>query len=129
MITYLPLRGTRVQFTTDDLQKPELLRESANEVACLLRQNFPTADFTSAGNGREEQQLSSVNQLIFDLGESIARCEKLETYITTNLFLFLAVDRAIPLIGHNLRPRVVAMFLRAYVACVMAFEENESILA
>lgn len=118
------------KFTTTDVQKPALLRHKADKVARLLRESFPTVDFASAGSSREEQQLTSAHQLIGDLGESITRCEKLETYITTNLFLFLIIDQTIPLLDWTLRQRVIgtcAVFLRAYIACVLVVENNQDI--
>jgi hypothetical protein len=118
------------KFTTADVQKPALLRHKADKVARLLRESFPTVDFASAGSSKEEQQLASAHQLIGDLGESITRCEKLETYITTNLFLFLIIDQIIPLLDWTLRQRVIgtcAVFLRAYIACVLVVENNQGI--
>ncbi|KUL81625.1 hypothetical protein ZTR_10604 [Talaromyces verruculosus] len=67
------------KFTTADLQIPALLQHKANEVSRLLEESFPNVDFASAGSNEEEQQLTSAHQLIGDLGESIRRCEKLET--------------------------------------------------
>jgi hypothetical protein len=118
------------KFTTADVQKPALLRHKSDKVARLLRESFPTVDFASAGSSKEEQQLTSAHQLIGDLGESITRCEKLETYITTNLFLFLIIDQIIPLLDWTLRQRVIgtcAVFLRAYIACVLVVENNQGI--
>jgi hypothetical protein len=110
------------KFTTADVQKPALLRHKADEVARLLRESFSTVDFASAGSGREGQQLTSAHPVIGDLGESITRCEKLETHITTKLFLFLIIDQTIPLFHWTVRQRVIgtcAVFLRAYIACVL----------
>ncbi|KAI4600078.1 hypothetical protein KJ359_001179 [Pestalotiopsis sp. 9143b] len=116
-------------FTTADVQEPELLREKANRVAHLICESSPAVDFASAGTSKEEQQLSSAHQLIVDLGESITRCEKLETYITTNLFLFLIIDQTIPLLDWSQRREVSTMcpsFLRAYIACVLVVEKSQS---
>lgn len=118
------------KFTTADVQKPELLQENANTIARLIRENFPTVDFTSAGTIDEEVQLSSAHQLIVDLGESITRCEKLETYISTNLFLFLIIDQTIPFLDWASRNEVVnicRVFLRAYIACVLVVEANHGL--
>ncbi|KAF3012255.1 hypothetical protein E8E14_011369 [Neopestalotiopsis sp. 37M] len=118
------------RFTPADVQEPALLREKADEIARLIRESFPTVDFANAGSNIKDQQISSAHQLIVDLGESITRCEKLETYITTNLFLFLIVDQTIPLLDWSQRRKVVAtcpMFLRAYIACVLMVEKNQGI--
>ncbi|KUI71323.1 hypothetical protein VM1G_06742 [Cytospora mali] len=121
-------------FTTADVQKPALLRHKAHEVARLIRESFPAINFSGEGSNRtrsrEEQQLSSAHQLIVDLGESIARCEKVETYITTNLFLFLTIDQIIPVLDWAVRQRVVATcaeYLRAYIACVLVVEKTHGI--
>lgn len=118
------------RFTIADVQKPAFLRQKSEDVACLLRESFPATDFASVGGSKEEQQLCSAHQLIVDLGESITRCEKLETYISTNLFLFLIIDQTIPLLDWAARQSVIGMgaaFLRAYVASVLVVESNRDI--
>ncbi|KPM40570.1 hypothetical protein AK830_g5982 [Neonectria ditissima] len=91
------------QFTTADVQKPLYLQQKVNRVACCIRKNFPTIDFSVECNEREEQRVCSAHQLIVDLGESITRCEKVETYITTNLFLFFIIDQIIPYMNTDLK--------------------------
>ena len=94
-------------------------------MARLIRRDFPSIDFTKVGSTKEEQRLSSAHQLIGDLGESLTRCEKLETYSTTNLFLFLIIDQTLPLLDWALKQEMIgicASFLRAYIACVMLVE-------
>jgi hypothetical protein len=91
------------KFTIADIQKPALLRHKADKVAPLLREGFSMVDFARAGSSKKEQKLSSADQLIHDLGKSVMRCEKLEIYITTNLFLFLIIDQTIPLLNWTLR--------------------------
>jgi hypothetical protein len=118
------------KFTTADVQKPALLQQKAYEVAQLIREAFPTIDFAVESSAREEQQLSSAHQLIVDLGESVTRCEKVETYITTNLFLFLIIDQIIPVLDWALGQRIAAIsavFLRSYIACVLVVEKNKGV--
>jgi hypothetical protein len=118
------------KFSTADVEKPENLRYKAQKVARLIRESFPAVDFARESTDREEQQLTSAQQLIVDLGESITRCEKVETYITTNLFLFLIIDQIIPSLDWALRHRVIAtcaVFLRAYIASVLVVEKNYGI--
>ncbi|TFB01735.1 hypothetical protein CCMA1212_006277 [Trichoderma ghanense] len=120
-------------FTVADVQKPAVLQRKAYKVAQLIRESFPAIDFekkTDLGMSKEEQQLFSAQQLIHDLGESISRCEKIETYITTNLFLFFIIDQIMPSFDWVLRQRVIAtcaIFLRAYIACVLVVEKNHGI--
>lgn len=64
-------------------------------------------------------------QLLIDLGESIMRCEKVETYITTNLFMFWAMDHTLPLLESVSRQEAVGAavgFLQTYIASVLLFE-------
>lgn len=115
-------------FTTSDVREPAILQHKAHEVARMLRGGFPSVDFASAGSNRDEQQLSSAHQLIVDLGESITRCERLETYITTNLFLFLIIDQTILLLPERLGQDMIeicAMYLRSYIACVLVVEKKD----
>lgn len=120
------------KFTTADVQDPALLKRKAHKVAHLIRENFSTINFEQSDRGasKEEQQLSSAHLLLFDLGESIARCEKVETYITTNLFIFFIIDQIIPSFDWALRQKVIAtcaIFLRAYIACVLVVEKSHGI--
>ncbi|OIW26590.1 hypothetical protein CONLIGDRAFT_672122 [Coniochaeta ligniaria NRRL 30616] len=118
------------KFSTADVQKPDILQYKAHKVARLIRESFPTVDFARESTDREEQQLTSAHQLIVDLGESVTRCEKVETYITTNLFLFLMIDQVIPSLDWALRHRVIAdcaVFLRAYISSVLVVEKNYGI--
>ncbi|KAL6892103.1 hypothetical protein GGI43DRAFT_386977 [Trichoderma evansii] len=119
------------KFTTADVQTPALLKRQAHKVAYLIRENFPMINFEESDRGasKEEQQLSSAHLLLFDLGESIARCEKVETYIT-NLFLFFIIDQIIPSFDWALRQKVIAtcaIFLRAYIACVLVVEKAHGV--
>ena len=75
------------KFTTADVMDPATLHQRAYEIARLVREAFPAVDFATESSDKMEQQLCSAHQLIVDLGESITRCEKVETYITANLFL------------------------------------------
>ncbi|KAJ9143223.1 hypothetical protein NKR19_g6943 [Coniochaeta hoffmannii] len=118
------------KFSTADVEKPEVLRQKVQKLARLIRENFPSIDFAKESTDREEQKISSAHQLIVDLGESITRCEKVETYITTNLFLFLIIDQIIPSLDWASRHRVIAtcaVFLRAYIASVLVVEKGYGI--
>lgn len=90
-----------------------------------IRISFPTIDFHAESNNKEEQRTCSAHQLIVDLGESITRCEKVETYITTNLFLFLILYRVAFFISADLKQIVTEsyrLFFRAYIASVLVIE-------
>ncbi|KAH8200221.1 hypothetical protein TruAng_005613 [Truncatella angustata] len=118
------------KFTTADVQEPSLLRHEAGKVARLIRESFPAINFADESSQKEEQQLCSAHQLIVDLGESVTRCDKVETYITTNLFLFLIIDQIAPFFDWALKEKVMAtgtIFLRAYIACVLVVEKTQGI--
>ncbi|KAK0620997.1 hypothetical protein B0T14DRAFT_538189 [Immersiella caudata] len=116
------------RFTMADVRPPAVLQQSAYEVARLLREAFSdTVNFAVESIDRHQQQLSSAHQLIVDLGESLTRCEKVETYITTNLFLFFITDQILPFMDRELAQRVdsnASAFLRAYIACVLVVEQT-----
>ncbi|EFQ31081.1 hypothetical protein CGRA01v4_01973 [Colletotrichum graminicola] len=120
------------RFTTADVENPRVLQKEAYQIARLIRESFPSINFARESTAGKEQQLSSAQQLIVDLGESITRCEQLETYITTNLFLFLIINQTLPILDLTLRQEgIVAcgIFLRAYIASVLLAEsiENDAI--
>ncbi|KAB5542694.1 hypothetical protein GE09DRAFT_1245153 [Coniochaeta sp. 2T2.1] len=109
------------KFGAGDVETPELLQQKAHETARLIREGCQAVNFARENSDPEEQTLSSAHQLIVDLGESLTRCEKVGTYITTNLFLFLIVDQILPSLDWASRHRIVAdcaVFLRAYVLVV-----------
>ncbi|KAK2051544.1 hypothetical protein LY76DRAFT_674549 [Colletotrichum caudatum] len=129
LVPWLPVVEA-YKFTTADVLEPVVLQQKAYKVASLLREAFPTIAVATVSGSKEGRQLASAQQLIVDLSESITRCEKVETYITTNLFLFLIIDQVIPLLEGQCRMQVSTLsadFLRTYVACVLVDEKNQGI--
>jgi hypothetical protein len=118
------------KFTTADVQRPATLQEKAHELSLLLQENLPDVASSTAidrETSEVDRRLISAHQLIVDLGESITRCEKVETYITTNLFLFLITDQVLPALSGAARQRAAELgidFLRAYIACVLMVEHD-----
>ncbi|KAI9742903.1 MAG: hypothetical protein M1818_003632 [Claussenomyces sp. TS43310] len=115
------------KFSTADIQQPQNLRSKANVVSILIQDSFPEINFTSREYGKtEDLEIVSARQLIIDLGESITRYERIETYITTNLFLFWAVNQVLSRLDWAVRQEVIgisAVFLRTYVASVLLVEK------
>ncbi|KAF4784433.1 hypothetical protein HER10_EVM0008334 [Colletotrichum scovillei] len=129
LVAWLPAVEAH-KFSPEDVLEPKILQHQASKIASLVRQGFPKLDFGAATGTKEQQQLVSTHQLVIDLGESITRCEKVETYVTTNLFLFLAISQAIPLLELSLGQIVAALsvdFLRAYIACVLVIEKEANV--
>ncbi|KAF4963707.1 hypothetical protein FSARC_8304 [Fusarium sarcochroum] len=127
--TWLPALEA-YEFTTVDVRKPSYLQQKTDQVAYCIRLSFPSIDFMVESNDREGQRVCSAHQLIVDLGESITRCEKVETYITTNLFLFLIIDQIIPSLKTDLARAVAescVLFLRSYIASVLVVEGNSEV--
>ncbi|PNP80351.1 hypothetical protein FNYG_05950 [Fusarium nygamai] len=112
-------------FTVSDVQSLVVLRAEAERVASHIQDSFPAVCFDRESTHLHDQRVPSMHQLILDLGESLTRCEKVETYITTNLFLFLSTHLAILYASRGMEDsmrRSCEMFLRAYVATVLLIE-------
>ncbi|KAF2715973.1 hypothetical protein K431DRAFT_308166 [Polychaeton citri CBS 116435] len=128
LVPWLPVIEAHI-FTIADVQKPTVLVHYADRAADLIRLSFPTIKFGIECSRRDEQRLSSAHQLIADLGESITRCEKVETYITTNLFLFLIIDQILTVLHPDMQQEMTetcVMFLKTYVACVLMVEAGQN---
>jgi hypothetical protein len=113
------------KFTTHDVQDPAILQAEAGRVASHIHESFPAVCFERESIDLHAQRVSSMHQLILDLGESITRCEKIETYITTTLFLFLSTHLAfssLPYSTRNSVRRSCEIFFRAYVSTVLLIE-------
>lgn len=114
-------------FSVDDAKLPESLQCTATNMAHLIRASFPDHSFDMEEYQEREEWFVSAYHLCIDLGESLVRCEKAETYIATNLFLFLIVSRLLFITDKSLQPIAVesgTIFLRAYIACVLLVENN-----
>lgn len=124
---WLPIVESR-QFALQDVARPDAIRHKADTFAALLRSSV-TYGNPIADDGFQKSLLSA-HQLVVDLGESIVRCEKVETYVTTSLFLFLTcvptlqcVDSA----SRHLGAEICAFFLRTYIAAVLITERIYSL--
>jgi hypothetical protein len=112
-------------FSLADVVAPAQLQTRARDFASWLKTSFPTVDFCVEGNSKEQRRLSSAHQLIVDLAESITRVEKAETYIATNLFLFLICSPLVSALEWKFRQAAAGtcvQFLSSYIACVLCVE-------
>ncbi|KAJ5927342.1 hypothetical protein N7516_009115 [Penicillium verrucosum] len=118
----------RQNFVVADLPLPSELRDMADVVGDLAKyrlQEFE-ANKTCTGERAKVVMLKSLCRLIFDLGEAITRCEKMETFVSTSLFLFWTTEHIVTYFqGERKRwARYVAgIFLRNYVSAVMLLEQ------
>lgn len=104
------------QFTLSNVAMPGVIRGEAEAFATLLPTNSTDA---------LQKSLLSTHQLLLDLAESITRCEKMETYVTTSLFLFLTCVPALQVLHPVSRQEGLGTcesFLRTYVAAVLLTE-------
>ncbi|OBT69080.1 hypothetical protein VE03_01422 [Pseudogymnoascus sp. 23342-1-I1] len=118
------------KFRIDDVVEPELLRYKANTVANLVREELDAKE-TSDNNPDTQRyiMLHAFDQLLVDLGESVTRCEKVETYIVTNLFLFWTINQVLPMLKWSARTEAIlnaVVFLRAYIASVLMVEQIQT---
>jgi hypothetical protein len=101
-----------------DLAEPKSLRVLSDAVAQLASNAVAAQDF----EGRATGELRSLARLMMDVGEAITRCEVLETYISTSLFLFWTAEYIYGYLGEAdqliVQP-ILAIFLRNYVASVL----------
>ena len=111
-------------FVRSDVLEPVELRKRADHVAALA---FSSISGTQAVSDDDDILFHrSCAQLLVDLGESVVRCERMETYVSTNLFLFWTVHHLLPALegAAAIRTAVEAgtAFLRCYLASVLITE-------
>ena len=126
LATWLPMLVGQA-LTAKDILDPAGLREMAENISALGAAKLKT--FEAKSNGKTDKVLlSSLVCLIFDLGEAVERCERPETYSSTSLFLFWAVDDIAPFLEDSSKQQalgVAAVFLRNYVAYVLLLEAEQ----
>ncbi|TNF68631.1 MAG: hypothetical protein EP298_05810 [Gammaproteobacteria bacterium] len=69
--------------------------------------------------------LRSIKQLIEDLGEAIQRCDTSQTFLSTSLFLFLAVNELASTVGMNQQLNAIgSQLLSNYITTAIAVEKQ-----
>ncbi|KAF7874447.1 uncharacterized protein EAF02_008424 [Botrytis sinoallii] len=114
-------------FTENDLIDPKTLRIMCNAVAAVANNlEMPEIEAECVG---PQKIYKSLTRLMMDLGEAIVRCEGVETYLATSLFLFLAAEEIYSHLKESdqlaLRS-IVVTFLRNYVASLLLVESIDS---
>ncbi|ETS86183.1 hypothetical protein PFICI_00011 [Pestalotiopsis fici W106-1] len=124
------LRGS---FNAHDLIEPRTLRILSNSMASLAEKAAEEHDTEpAAGSGKsplvgQRKTLMSFSRLILDLGEAVERCEGVESFVVTSLFLFLAAEEIyseLSVTDQKAVEFVVVAFLRNYIATVLIVEGN-----
>ncbi|KAI0452497.1 hypothetical protein F5B21DRAFT_483209 [Xylaria acuta] len=122
-------------FSASDLIEPQTLRILCDAVAELASNLIQVP---SSGENRTEDwnQLQgqakifgSLSRLMTDLGEAIMRCEGVEAFVVTSLFLFLTSEEIYSHLSSSDKAVirfVIVLFLRNYVAAVLLVEANIS---
>ncbi|KAK9424047.1 hypothetical protein SUNI508_13798 [Seiridium unicorne] len=126
------LSGT---FTQHDMVEPTTLRIMCDAMATLAKGLAQSLDAVSDGAEATKRMVGqkktyiSFSRLMTDLGEAIVRCEGVEAFVASSLFLFLVADE----IYMDLSPSdqqairfIPLVFLRNYVATVLVVEANVS---
>ncbi|KAF5876475.1 uncharacterized protein Bfra_002880 [Botrytis fragariae] len=109
------------------LLMPWTLRIMCDAVAAVAN-NLETPEIEAECVGPQEIY-KSLTRLMMDLGEAMVRCEGVETYLATSLFLFLTAEEVYSHLKESdqiaLRSIVVA-FLRNYVTSLLLVESIDS---
>jgi hypothetical protein len=113
-------------FSTNDLVEPKTLKVMCDAVAALAS-NLVQGPDTEAECTGQRKMFKSLSRLMMDLGEAIVRCEGVETFVATSLFLFWTAEE----IYSHLRESdqlairfMLVVFLRNYVASVLLVEST-----
>lgn len=121
---------TTAELSVRDLPKPAELQRLCYELGDLLDARLDASQVSGVckvgSPDEKEALLISLHRLVLDLGESITvRCESLENFVSTSLFMFWAADEAAMLLadaGNQEVWKIGLRFLRNYVAIVLLIE-------
>lgn len=121
-------------FSAHDLVDPKTLRIFCDAVAALAK--HLAQDPNTEGEGNEPERMTgqrkmfmSLSRLMMDLGEAIMRCEGVEAFLATTLFLFLTSEEIYSHLDESDKRAIrfmLVIFLRNYVAAVLLVEATVS---
>ena len=112
------------EFSVKDLPSPQILRNMMEVTEDVAREELAGL-YLEPNRKLLYTDLVSLTQLLHDLGEAITRCELTETYVSTSLYMFWAVDQLIEnfkLGRKEVLHEVGVSLLRNYVASVLLLE-------
>jgi hypothetical protein len=115
------------QFSIADVSLPSDLLKGAEQAALIIRESFPHFNFNFKRDSSDDKKrrILSTHQLIIDLGKSIVRCIREETFVTTTLFLFLILEQVTPklnILSQELLVPIRTKLLKTYIASVLLVE-------
>jgi len=116
-------------FSQKDLIEPKTLRVMCDAIASLARNIADGVVTGEEGVVGEKKLYLSLSRLMLDLGEAIVRCEGIEAFVVTGLFLFLTADQIyerLPEAEKLLFRHMLVVFLRNYVATVLIVEATQN---
>ncbi|KAK8917845.1 hypothetical protein H634G_09726 [Metarhizium anisopliae BRIP 53293] len=111
-------------FSVADILEPQVLKRRADRLAIRVGECLHVAT-RGSGHAHAADRIRvwrSFHQLLIDLAESIVRCEKVETYISTNLFVFWTIHHLLPALDSETAMQGVEvgiLYLRCYLALVL----------
>ncbi|KAI3192093.1 hypothetical protein CBS147311_9397 [Penicillium roqueforti] len=111
------------EFTPLDIMRPSVLKNCAVLVAGHLQEAAEQYPYQIS---EPRDELRSFSQLLTDLGESITRCDAVETYISTSLFIFWAIDQTLAYLDRKiyLDARTAGVLsLRSYISTTLLVEQ------
>lgn len=114
-------------FSVADILEPQVLKSRADRLAIRVGECLHVAT-RGSGHAHAADRIRvwrSFHQLLIDLAESIVRCEKVETYISTNLFVFWTIHHLLPALDSETAMQGVEvgiLYIRCYLASVLMVE-------
>ncbi|TEY85137.1 hypothetical protein BOTCAL_0017g00510 [Botryotinia calthae] len=110
-------------FTENDLIDPKTLRIMCGAVAAVVNNlEMPEIEAECVGPQKIHKSLT---RLMMDLGEAMVRCEGVDTYLATSLFLFLTAEEIYSHLKESDQiafRSIVTAFLKNYVASLLPVE-------
>ncbi|KAG2027023.1 hypothetical protein GB937_000759 [Aspergillus fischeri] len=128
LATWLPVLMEH-PLTVKDIPEPGLLRELTEQIGAVGNLRLQTIEAQTDDIKANRVMFESLLRLIDDLGEALQRCERPETYASTVLYLFWAVDGIAPFLDESSKEnalRGAAVLLRYYVAYLLLLEAEEN---
>jgi len=113
-------------FSAHDLVDPKTLKVMCEAVASLASNLVQVPDAEAELTG-QQKMFKSLSRLMLDLGEAIVRCESVETFVATSLFLFWTSEEIYSHMRESDQLAIrfmLVVFLRNYVASVLLVEST-----
>ncbi|EEA22451.1 hypothetical protein EYB26_007461 [Talaromyces marneffei] len=118
---------SKQKFDSSDLPLPSELRDMSDVIGDLAKARLHEVETSKDEKLAQADlvMLTSLCRLIYDMGEAIMRCEKMETFVSTSLFMFWTTSYVVPYLrGERKRwaRSIASNFLRNYISSVLILE-------